>query len=63
MNRKKEIYPSLILISLFILGVLVFSPTALAAEQKVLKFSHQWVKGDVRDNWARHFTSLVEKKN
>lgn len=32
------------------------------AEARVLKLSHSWVKGDIRDNWANDFASLVEKR-
>ncbi|MFW6055233.1 MAG: TRAP transporter substrate-binding protein DctP [Thermodesulfobacteriota bacterium] len=37
------------------------APTGAAAQQ-VLKISHSWVKGDIRDNWARNFADLVKQK-
>lgn len=33
-----------------------------SAGAKVLKLSHSWVKGDIRDNWANNFAALVEKR-
>jgi len=38
-----------------------FSVPSFGREAAVLKFSHQWPPGDIRDNWARHFISGVEK--
>lgn len=39
-----------------------FPLRGLAKEVTVLKFSHQWAPGDLRDNWARNFISAVEKE-
>lgn len=40
----------------------LFPLTVQAKDEGVLKFSHQWVQGDIRDNWARSFISKVEKR-
>jgi TRAP-type C4-dicarboxylate transport system substrate-binding protein len=47
--------------------VLLIAAFCLAAgpawsETRILKFSHSWVKGDIRDTWANNFASLVEKR-
>jgi TRAP-type C4-dicarboxylate transport system substrate-binding protein len=36
-------------------------PNAIAGP-KVLKLSHQWAKGDIRDQWGQKWAELVEKK-
>jgi TRAP-type transport system periplasmic protein len=35
---------------------------APAKETLTLKLAHQWVQGDIRDNWARNFIAAVQKK-
>ncbi|MBL7177523.1 MAG: TRAP transporter substrate-binding protein DctP [Desulfobacteraceae bacterium] len=40
---------------------LIFS-TNTYAEPKVLKLSHQWPQGDVRDLWTRKFVEIVEQE-
>ncbi len=47
--------------SLWLAGYL-FPLAVQAKDEAVLKFSHQWVQGDIRDNWARSFISKVEKR-
>ena len=42
-------------------GLLLSAPS-FAAAQQVLKISHSWVKGDIRDNWVRNFAELVKQK-
>lgn len=48
----------------FIIGFLVLSPftTNAIAGPKVLKLSHQWPKGDIRDQWGVKWAKLVEQK-
>jgi TRAP-type C4-dicarboxylate transport system substrate-binding protein len=38
------------------------APGLAWSQAKVLKLSHSWVKGDIRDTWANNFASLVEKR-
>ena len=63
MNRKKmgRSVVSMVLAG-FALVLLPFRAGAASEKEvTVLKFAHQWVQGDIRDNWARNFISGVEK--
>jgi TRAP-type transport system periplasmic protein len=52
------------LCSLMVFGLLILSPfngNAYAAPT-IIKFSHQWPKGDIRDQWANKWADLVKEK-
>ncbi len=53
-------------VGLFLLAVSILSclmaDRAAAAPPLVLKLSHQWAKGDLRDQWASWFTQGVEER-
>jgi TRAP-type C4-dicarboxylate transport system substrate-binding protein len=44
-----------------IIGCMIGIVSAPVRAADVLKFSHSWVKGDIRDNWANDFAAFVEK--
>jgi TRAP-type C4-dicarboxylate transport system substrate-binding protein len=63
MSRKKLfVYVISACVLSMLLNLFPNSNSALAEEPRILKFSHQWVQGDVRDRWAQHFISLVEER-
>lgn len=50
-----------LLVAFSLLAGLLFCSTAFAGA-KMLKISHQWAKGDIRDLWVRHWADLATKK-
>ena len=61
--RKRMVVVSVF--SVMVLGFLFLCPldhTANAAS-KTLKLSHQWSKGDIRDQWAQKWADLVNEKS
>lgn len=61
---RKAPFLSLAWVALVILlGVpFVFADRASAAPPVLMKLSHQWAKGDLRDQWANWFAKGVEEK-
>lgn len=55
---------ALAMVMLFVFGILIFPAPqeALAGPPLLLKLSHQWAKGDLRDQWANWFTQKVEQR-
>ncbi len=51
-----------VLVCCFLLTGILLPAQVRGADQTVMKFSHEWVQGDIRDNWARSFISKVEKR-
>lgn len=51
-------------LSFALIGVLFFNPLTpyAIAGPKILKLSHQWAKGDIRDQWGQKWAELVEQK-
>lgn len=45
-----------------ILSLTMMLYTTVPAATKVLRLSHQWAQGDIRDQWARKWASFVEEK-
>lgn len=62
--KNSEIIKRGVLATSIVLAICVLwlGPGPAWGETKVLKFSHQWTKGDIRDKWASNFISLVEKR-
>ena len=60
--RRGSIY--LLVLCMVMGGLLFFSAfhTETYAAPKILKISHQWAKGDIRDLWAKKWIELVEQK-
>jgi TRAP-type C4-dicarboxylate transport system substrate-binding protein len=49
-------------VAMAVMSALCLTPSLARSETRVLKLSHSWVKGDIRDTWANSFASLVEKR-
>jgi TRAP-type C4-dicarboxylate transport system substrate-binding protein len=50
----------LVVVVSLLAGLLICSTSS--ASSKVLKISHQWAKGDIRDLWVRQWVDLATKK-
>ena len=61
-QRKESHLPSMGTVLIFILLSLFGVSKALAAPPILMKFSHQWAKDDLRDQWANWFSKGVEEK-
>jgi TRAP-type C4-dicarboxylate transport system substrate-binding protein len=62
-RKESHIYrQGTLLFSLFILLSLIGTTQAPAAPPILMKFSHQWAKDDLRDQWANWFSKGVEEK-
>ena len=61
-KRSRFVLTGLILVWAFGMLLGTLANRASAASPLVLKLSHQWAKGDLRDQWAGWFTQKVEER-
>lgn len=61
MGKRKALLVGLIVLVVGFLYSIAMVPS-VPAESKILKVSHQWPKGDIRDQWANRWVKLVTDK-